>query len=124
MNQEKQNVITTDTPTIYAIDATIERMMRAITRQDAENLLPLDPADDDLIQDRIRNALGECTKMISHWHGGCIDNGRYEICGRPWISRDGIEWIDNRTGEPVDTEEFHSASITLIGGPSDGEVIR
>ena len=123
MTQER-NAITPETPAVYAIDATVERMMRAITRQDAENLLPLDPADDDLIQERIRMRLGECRKMISHWIGGGIDNGRYEIMGRPWISRDGYEWIDNRTGEPVDTEEFHNASITLIGGPSDGEVIR
>ena len=116
--------ITTDTPTIFAIDATVERMMRAITRADAENLLPLDPADDDLIQERIRMRLGECRKMLAHWHGHGVDNGRYEIMGRPWISRDGIEWIDNRTGEPVDSEEFHMSSITLFGGPSDGEVIR
>ena len=60
----------------------------------------------------------------ARWIGGGIDNGRYEVTGRPWISRDGYEWIDARTSEPVDTEEFHSASITLIGGPSDGEVIR
>lgn len=115
--------ITTDSSAIFAIDATIERMMRACTRQAVENLLPLDSTDDDLIQSRMRMQLGECVKMLSHWHGGSIDNGRYEICGRPWISRDGIEWIDARTSEPVDTEEFHSASITLIGGPSDGEVI-
>jgi len=62
-------------------------------------------------------------KFSARWIGGGIDNGRYEIIGRPWISLDGIEWIDNRTGEPVDTEEFHNAPITLIGGPSDGEVI-
>ena len=124
MTQERQNAITTETPVIYAIDATVERMMRAITRRDAENLLPLDPADDDLIQERIRIRLGECRKMLSHWIGHGVDNGRYEIMGRPWISRDGIEWIDNRTGEPVDTEEFHNASITLIGGPCNGEVIE
>lgn len=59
----------------------------------------------------------------ARWIGGGIDNGRYEVTGQPWISRDGIEWIDNRTGEPVDTEEFHASSITMIGGPSDGEVI-
>ncbi len=49
---------------------------------------------------------------------------RYQIIGQSWISQDGIEWIDARTSEPVDTEEFHSACITLIGGPRDGEVIR
>ena len=116
--------ITAESPVIYAIDATVERMMLAITRRDAENLLPLDPADDDLIQERIRMRLGKCRKMISHWiGGGGIDNGRYEIIGRSWISRDGVEWIDNRTGEPVDTEEFHNASITMFGGPCNGEVI-
>jgi len=121
---ERRNAITPETPAVHAIDATVERMLRAITRQDAENLLPLDPVDDDLIQERIRMRLGECRKMLSHWHGHGVDNGRYEIMGRPWISRDGIEWIDARTGEPVDTEEFHNASITLFGGPRDGEVIR
>lgn len=116
--------ITTDTPTIYAIDATIERMMRAITRQDAENLLPLDPADDDLIQERIRIRLGECRKYVSQWIGHGVDNGRYEIMGRPWISRDGYEWIDARNTDAVDCEEFDNATITLIGGPRNGEVIR
>jgi hypothetical protein len=124
MYQERKNAITPETPAVHAIDATVERMMRAITRQDAENLLPLDATDDDLIQERIRIRLGECRKMLSHWIGHGVDNGRYEIMGRPWISRDGIEWIDNRTGEPVQTEEFHNASITLFGGPRDGEVIR
>ena len=123
MTQER-NAITPETPAVYAIDATVERMMRAITRRDAENLLPLDPADDDLIQERIRMRLGECRKMLSHWIGHGVLNGRYEITGRTWISRDGIEWIDARTSEPVDTEEFHNASITMMGGPRDGEVIR
>lgn len=116
--------ITIDSSPIFAIDATVERMMRAITRADAENLLPLDPADDDLIQERIRMRLGECRKMLAHWIGHGVDNGRYEIMGRTWISRDGVEWIDARTSELVDTEEFHNASIRLFGGPSDGEVIR
>ena len=123
MTQER-NAITPETPAVYAIDATVERMMRAITRRDAENLLPFDPADDDLIQERIRIRLGECRKMISHWIGHGVHNGRYEIMGRPWISRDGIEWIDARTSEPVDTEEFHNASITMMGGPRNGEMIR
>ena len=123
-HQERQNLITPESPAVHAIDVTVERMMRAITRQDAEHLLPIDPADDDLIQERIRMRLGECRKMLSHWIGHGVDNGRYEIMGRPWISRDGIEWIDKRTCEPMQTEEFHNASITLIGGPRDGEVIR
>ena len=123
-HQERQNLITPESPAVHAIDVTVERMMRAITRQDAEHLLPSDPADDDLIQERIRMRLGECRKMLSHWIGHGVDKGRYEIMGRPWISRDGIEWIDKRTCEPMQTEEFHNASITLIGGPRDGEVIR
>tara|TARA_R110000868_G_scaffold88614_4_gene246971 strand:+ start:5781 stop:6155 length:375 start_codon:yes stop_codon:yes gene_type:complete len=123
MTQERKNAITPETPAVHAIDATVERMMRAITRRDAEHLLPLDPADDDLIQERIRIRLGECRKMLSHWIGHGVDNGRYEIMGRPWISRDGIEWIDARTSEPVDTEEFHNASITMFGGPCNGEVV-
>ena len=48
---------------------------------------------------------------------------RYQIIGQPWISQDGIEWIDAHTSEPVDTEEFHNASITMVGGPCNGEVI-
>ena len=116
--------ITVDTPTIYAIDGCVDRMLRACTRQDAENLLPIDPAHDDLIESRIRQRLTDCPKMLSHWMGGGPDNGRYEICGQRWISRDGVEWIDSRTSEPVDTEEFHASTITLIGGPKDGEVIR
>jgi hypothetical protein len=63
-------------------------------------------------------------KFSARWIGGGIDNGRYEIMGRPWISRDGIEWIDDRNTDAVDCEEFDNAVITLIGGPRDGEVIR
>ena len=116
--------ITADSPAVYAIDATIDRMLRVITRQDAENLLPIDGDDDDLIESRIRIRLNICRKMLAHWIGFGVDNGRYEICGQRWISRDGVEWIDSRTSEPVDSDEFHDASITLIGGPRDGEVIR
>ena len=64
------------------------------------------------------------TQTRNHYEARWTKIGnRYQIIDQPWISRDGIEWIDNRTGEPVDCEEFHNASITLIGGPSDGEVI-
>ena len=40
-------------------------------------------------------------KFSASWIGGGIDNGRYEVKGQSWISIDGIEWIDNRTGEPT-----------------------
>ena len=63
-------------------------------------------------------------KFSASWIGGGIDNGRYEVTGRPWISRDGYEWIDARNTDAVDCEEFDNATITLIGGPRDGEVIR
>ena len=63
-------------------------------------------------------------KFSASWIGGGIDNGRYEIIGRPWISRDGYEWIDARNTDAVDCEEFDNATITLIGGPRNGEVIR
>jgi len=56
----------------------------------------------------------------ARWTG--IGN-RYQIIGQSWISQDGVEWIDARTSEPVDTEDFHNASITMFGGPSDGEVV-
>jgi len=64
------------------------------------------------------------TQTRNHYEARWTEIGnRYQIIGQPWISRDGIEWIDSRTSEPVDTEEFHSASITLMGGPRDGEVL-
>ena len=64
------------------------------------------------------------TQTRNHYDARWTEIGnRYEVTGRPWISRDGYEWIDARTSEPVDTEEFHNASITLIGGPFNGEVM-
>ena len=124
MTQERIDNISETSSAVYAIDYTISRFLALVTREEMETLLPLNSADDDLIQERIRIRLGECRKMLSHWIGHGVDNGRYEIMGRPWISRDGIEWIDKRTCEPMQTEEFHNASITLIGGPRNGEVIR
>ena len=98
-------------------------MIRYISPEDAKNLIPLDKSTDDLIHSTIRMMINDCRKFLAHWIGHGVDNGRYEIKGRPWISRDGYEWIDAHTSEPVDTEEFHNASITLIGGPYDGEVM-
>lgn len=64
------------------------------------------------------------TKTRKHYEARWSEIGnRYQIIGQPWISQDGIEWIDARTSEPVDTEEFDNAAITLIGGPQDGEVM-
>ena len=121
---EIHSPITAQTPTTYAVDICVGRMLRYITRKDAESLLPLDEANDDLIQQSIRMLLNDCRKFLAHWVGHGGSHGRYEITGRTLISRDGIEWIDARTSEPVDTEDFHSASITLMGGPRNGEVIR
>ncbi len=59
----------------------------------------------------------------ANWIGGDWHNGRYEVKGEPWISIDGMEWMDSRTNELLDTDEFHNSSITLIGGPMNGEVI-
>ena len=123
MTQERIDNISEASSAVYAIDYTISRFLALVTREEMETLLPLNSADDDLIQERIRIRLGECRKYVSHWIGHGVDNGRYEIIGRPWISRDGIEWIDARTSEPVDTEEFHNASIRMLGGPRDGEVM-
>ena len=123
MTQERIDNISEASSAVYAIDYTISRFLALVTREEMETLLPLNSADDDLIQERIRIRLGECRKYVSQWIGHGVENGRYEIIGRPWISRDGIEWIDARTSEPVDTEEFHNASITMFGGPRDGEVM-
>ncbi len=115
--------ITANSPAMWAIEETIRRMVRVTARKAVESLLPLDEANDDLIQSCIRSQLDEQPKMLAHWIGGGADNGRYEILGRPWISLDGTEWIDSRTGDLLDTEEFYLTQITLFGGPMDGEVI-
>jgi hypothetical protein len=39
-----------------------------------------------------------------------------------WTSTDGDEWIDG-SGRPVNTIEFRSSSICLIGGARDGEIV-
>ncbi len=119
----KKDQITANSPAMWAIDETVGRMMRVTTRKAVESLLPQDSADDDLIQSCIRAQLDERPMLLAHFVGGGPDNGRYEIFGKWWISLDGTEWIDSRTGDLLDTDEFHDASITLIGGPLDGEVI-
>lgn len=64
------------------------------------------------------------TQTRNHYEARWTEIGnRYQIIGQPWISQDGIEWIDAHTSEPVDTEEFHASSITMVGGPCNGEVI-
>ena len=120
---EKMNHITSDTPTTIAVIICVGRMIRYISPEDAKNLIPLDEANDDLIHSMIRMMINDCRKFLAHWVGHGVSNGRYEVTGRPWISRDGIEWIDSHTSEPVDTEEFHNASITMMGGPCNGEVV-
>ena len=124
MTQERINNISETSSAVYAIDYTISRFLALVSREEMETLLPLNSADDDLIQERIRIRLGECRKYVSQWIGHGVDNGRYEIKGRPWISRDGYEWIDARNTDAVPCEEFDNATITLIGGPRNGEVIR
>ena len=124
MTQERIDDISEASSAVYAIDYTISRFLALVTREEMETLLPLNSADDDLIQERIRIRLGDCRKFLAHWVGHGVDNGRYEIKGQPWISRDGYEWIDARNTDAVDCEEFDNATITLIGGPRDGEVIR
>ena len=120
---QRDNHITTDTPTAFAVTICVGRMIRYISPEDAKNLIPQDKSTDDLIHATIRMMINDCRKFLAHWVGHGVLNGRYEITGRPWISRDGIEWIDARTSEPVDTEEFHNASITMMGGPCNGEVV-
>jgi len=124
MTQERIHNISETSSAVYAIDYTISRFLALVSREEMETLLPLNSADDDLIQERIRISLGECRNYVSQWIGHGVDNGRYEIKGRPWISRDGYEWIDARNTDAVSCEEFDNATITLIGGPRNGEVIR
>ena len=64
------------------------------------------------------------TKTRNHYEARWTEIGnRYQIIDQPWISQDGIEWIDARNTDAVDCEEFDNAVITLIGGPRDGEVM-
>ena len=121
---EKLNHITSDTPTTYAVTICVGRMIRYISPEDAKNLIPLDEANDDLIHATIRMMINDCRKFLAHWVGHGVSNGRYQIKDRSWISQDGIDWIDAHKGGLVDTDEFHNASITLMGGPRNGEVIR
>jgi len=121
MTQERIDNISETSSAVYSIDYTISRFLAIVTREEMGTLLPLDSANDDLIQERIRIRLDECRKFFAQWVGHGVSNGRYEIKGRPWISRDGYEWIDAHTSEPVDTEEFHASTITMFGGPCNGE---
>ena len=62
-------------------------------------------------------------QVVAKWVENSSGIGQYEIVGQSWISHDGIEWINERTGEPVDTEEFHATQISMVGGCCDGEVV-
>jgi hypothetical protein len=62
-------------------------------------------------------------RCVAKWVENSNGVGQYEIVGQDWVSHDGIEWINNRTGEPVDTEEFHATTISMVGGCCDGEVV-
>ena len=123
MTQERIDNISEASSAVYAIDYTISRFLALVTREEMETLLPLNSADDDLIQERIRIRLDECRKFVAVWVGHGVSNGRYQIKNRSWISQDGLNWIDAHKGELVETEEFYNALITLIGGPRNGEVI-
>ena len=76
---------------------------------------------------RTKSKLPETITAEEDWYtckfSACWIGGKYVIVGRTWISRDGVEWIDSHTNEPVDTEEFHASSITMVGGPFNGEVM-
>jgi len=63
-------------------------------------------------------------QLQARWIGGGIDNGRYEITGLPWYSHNGDYWYEQGTDNLIDSDDFHASTITLIGGPSDGKVIR
>ena len=121
---QRDNHITTDTPTAFAVTICVGRMIRYISPEDAKNLIPQDKSTDDLIHATIRMMINDCRKFLAHWVGHGVSNGRYQIKDRSWISQDGIDWIDAHKGGLVDTDEFHNASITLMGGPRNGEVIR
>jgi hypothetical protein len=64
-------------------------------------------------------------KFSACWIGGGIDNGRYEITGLPWYSHNGDYWYEQGTSmdQIIDSDDFHASTITLIGGPRNGEVI-
>lgn len=115
--------ITADSPTIYAIDETIARLIPHIALRDLRQMIVGDPADDDLIRSRIRAAVAGIREYLAHWIGGGADNGRYEICGLDRYSIDGEAWREKQTGALVYDHYFASARITLIGGPA-GEAIQ
>ena len=67
-------------------------------------------------------------KITATWNS---EKGRYEVASGNrekqlgfflWQSADGDVWRDI-TGELVTSEAFEAASITLSGGPRDGEVV-
>ena len=48
-------------------------------------------------------------------------NGTRYVCGE-WSSRDGNAWELN-DGTPATGKDFQVATILLVGGPLDGEVV-
>lgn len=58
----------------------------------------------------------------AHWRGGGPGDGEYVVSPQGWYSADGDNWVDD-SGRPVQTEEFHAATVVLSGGPRDGEYV-
>jgi hypothetical protein len=44
------------------------------------------------------------------------------VTAHGWVSNDGDHWIDSR-GEPCESDAFRTATIRLVGGPRDGDVM-
>ena len=101
---QRDNHITTETPTAFAVTICVGRMIRYISPEDAKNLIPQDKSTDDLIHATIRMMINDCRKFLAHWVGHGVSNGRYQIKDRSWISQDGIDWIDAHKGGLVDTD--------------------
>ena len=50
------------------------------------------------------------------------DGKRYVVNNYGWYSDDGNNWIDS-SGRPVEESEFKLATIILVGGPRNDQVV-
>jgi hypothetical protein len=72
-----------------------------------------------------RKIKGHTTMQTAEQITADWDSEKYIACFgvMTWVSEDGDEWRDSRTGEFPSSPAFTNCSITLIGGPRDGETV-
>ena len=63
------------------------------------------------------STMGVDELLVAVW-----EDGMYCVVRKGWLSDDG-DWWTTLSGEPLRGEEFERATIRLVGGPRDGQIV-